>query len=189
MVRIPSGNQWHSPPFDPISFLLDLQGDLLGCEYRGVSVDSWKRVIANGIDVVPKDSVIYTDYFEKAWEYGDWPKLIMAFDWKHLQKTFCELPTSTPKREVDELRLRFPTMLTSEDGTKLWLSRLKEDDPRLASDYEISYAKWIEEDPFEALRAVLLFVRPEDEGALVAVFGSDDGGSIPAFGRTEGNDG
>jgi hypothetical protein len=58
------------------------------------------------------------------------------------------------------------------DGEKLYLSRLAENDPRLNTDYERAYARWIEGDPFEALRAVFLFVRPEDKSLLVEILNS-----------------
>jgi hypothetical protein len=68
--------------------------------------------------------------------------------------------------ELAALRLRYPTMLKSRDRTKLRLSRLPKDDPRIANDVEMAYARWIDGDPFNVLRAIFIFARPEDEGEL-----------------------
>jgi hypothetical protein len=45
-------------------------------------------------------------------------------------------------------------LLKSLDGEKLYLSLLAEDDPRLNSEYERVHARWIEGNPFDALRAL-----------------------------------
>jgi hypothetical protein len=57
--------------------------------------------------------------------------------------------------------------LRSEDGGKLWLSRLREGDRRLGTGYEISYGRWIPGDPWQALQ-------------LTVVLGSDLDRSVAA---------
>src|SRR5262249_46250788 len=134
--------------------------------FRAVGADRLSAILSNGIDVEPTRSVIMVDCFEKAWEYGGWPKVMQALDWSCLDQSWREIPTDTPPGELTELRKIFPALLTSIDGSKLWLSRLPEGDPRIASSYEVSYGRWIPGNPFEALKAILVFSRPEDEQAV-----------------------
>jgi hypothetical protein len=149
--------------FDWVQALGSIDRNLLKCLYRGVSFDRLQTVLQNGIDVEPTNSVIHADGFTKACEYGSWPKLILALDREPLNLTYVEIEASTPKSEVERLRTMYPTMLKSEDGSRFWCSRLREDDPRVSSPYEVAYARWIPGDPFDALRAALAFTRADDE--------------------------
>ena len=146
--------------------LLDAASDMCGtqfCQYlfRGVAGAKLKNILTHGIDVTPTDSVIFCNTFEKAFEYGDFPKGIIALDPNCLDRTFRETEFNIPDEEVAALRKTFPTMLISEDGKKRWFSRLPEDDRRIALDYETVYAKWIPGDPKEALKAVFLIETKE----------------------------
>lgn len=161
--RLPHDGGWLQPSFDSIEMLLLADRDLIGCSFRGVSHDRLDCVLRSGIDVVPPDSTIYVDDFEKAWEYGGWPKVMLALDTERLSHTYRELRSDTPELELRALRQIYPTELKSADGEQLWLSRLSEDDPRISTEYEIAYARWIPGDPMQALRAVLIFVRPGDQ--------------------------
>ncbi len=49
------------------------------------------------------------------------------------------------------------------------LTRFKAGNPRIGTPYEIAHACWIEGDPFDALQAIMLFARPEDEPTVVAM--------------------
>lgn len=166
---------WHRPEFDTWGLLQRLDAELLGCGFRAASIGRLPCVLRTGIDVEPPESVIYVDDFEKAWEYGDWPKLILALDWGCLKRTFLEVPANTPSDELEHLRGAYPTELLSRDGSAIWFSRLRKDDPRLASPYEIAYARWIPEDAGAALRGVLIFYRPVDRQVEAAHGGPPDG--------------
>ena len=134
--------------------------------FRGVSIDRLQNVLDNGIDVLPTDSVIYADSYSKAWEYGGMPKVVLALKWAGLDRTWRELPAATPEAEIAALRLQFGTEVRSDDGSRIWLSRLPDSDRRVGTDYETSYARWIPGNPFDCLRAVLIFARPEDEQSI-----------------------
>jgi hypothetical protein len=51
-----------------------------------------------GIDVEPTDARIYVAGLEKSWEYGGWPKVIMALDQEQLESTYREIPADTARR-------------------------------------------------------------------------------------------
>ncbi|MDQ6893717.1 MAG: protein kinase [Acidobacteriota bacterium] len=168
LVRLPHGGEL-VPPFDEIAFLTRLDPRLLGCSFRGIGSDRLRKVLQTGIDVEPTDSVIYVDLFEKAWEYGAWPKVLLALDNSRLDRSWREIRAGTPTGEIEHLRGRFPTIAPIADGSGWWMSRLPPSDSQIGTSYEIAYARWIPGDPFEALGAILLFARPEDEGALRAM--------------------
>lgn len=148
-------------PFDDFEFLRKADHlantNLFECCFRGVRLERLRFVISKGIDVEPPDSVIFTSDFPKAWEYGEIPKLILALDPQRLEPTFRDVPSDTPQEELRQLRDTYPTEICSRDGTRIWLSRLGRDDTRVASPYEVEYARWIPGDPFEALRAAMVF--------------------------------
>ncbi len=143
---------------------------LINCTFRGVSLDRLGHVLAHGIDIWPTDDVIYTSFFDKAWEYGDFPKVILALDQRQLSQTFRVVPASTPEHELAELVQTFPTCLRIQDGSKLWLSRLDRDDPRIGSSYEMEYANWIPGNALECLQGVFIFTPEADEARIRAYF-------------------
>lgn len=132
------------------------------CLFRGVEINHLDDVLRYGIDVSPTDSVIYADFPDKALEYGGWPKLLMAFNAEHLRWTFIEIAANSSEELKAQVFKEFPTMLPSSDGSRLWCTRLGTGDPRIASAYERSYAWWIPGDPWRALKALFILVRPED---------------------------
>jgi len=158
-------------PFDSMELLRQsalLLGEtfngLLACRFRGISLDRLSVVLRTGIDVEPSDSPIYADFLDKAWEYGGVPKLILALDLSGLERTFKEIPADTPAGEVARLQERYPTLLPpSAGGTTIWLSRLAECDPHIATPYEYNSAWWIPGDPFTVLKCALLFGRHSDD--------------------------
>jgi hypothetical protein len=146
-----------APRQPPVGELETVDRALLACLFRAVSIDRLGTVLTTGVDVEPSDAVVYADSFEKAWEYGGWPKVVLALSLDKLDRTYRELPADTDAEELALVQQRFPTVLPAVDGTTLWCSRLAQDDPCIAKSYEREYAWWIPGDPFEALRAVLLF--------------------------------
>lgn len=130
--------------------------DNLGLIYRSVSYEKWDYIKENGVDVSPTDSVIYCDCLGKAFEYGSWPKVIMGFDSNLLDRTYREVNSPMEESELQTLLEKFPTKETSVDGSKLWLSRLAVNDRRRTSAYEIQYARWIPEEPWKALKLIIL---------------------------------
>jgi hypothetical protein len=170
-VLLPHGGELSRPPFNEIQFLRGLDRRLVGCSFRAVGADRLDAVLAKGVDVEPTNAAIFADFFEKAWEYGDWPKVMLAFDPSRLDQTWREIPATTPRDQLEALQQTFPTVIASRDGSTLWLSRLAKDDPRCTTDYEVAYGRWIPGNPFDALRAVLLFVRPEDNDRLPEYLG------------------
>lgn len=157
LATLPEVSSINRTPFEWAPFLSQLAPNLLGCAFRSVNLSRLPTVLANGIDVEPTDSVIYADCFDKAWEYGDWPKLILALDYKGLQKSFVRLPKSTAPEKVIEVQSRYPTLIDDCEADSLWLSRLPIDDPRVASGYEVAYGYWIEGDPHQTLMGAILF--------------------------------
>src|SRR6266540_17607 len=133
--------------------------DLLRCCFRGVSIDRLSTVLRTGIDVEPTDSIIFADCFGfgKAWEYGGWPKLILALNPRGLERTYREVAADLPVDQLAELRKRYPSVLKSSDGSRLWLSRFPENSPRIATGYETEYARWIPGDALKVLKALLGF--------------------------------
>lgn len=166
LIQVPNEGFDLRPSRDYQDFIMRLDPMLMVAKYRAVNFSRLSTVLKSGIDVEPTDSVIYADEFEKAWEYGAWPKVVLAFDCGRLQRTFREVPSDTSPDELAVLSRTFPTKLRSKNGTKLWLSRLSEDDPKLASGYEIAYAWWTDEDPFDALKGIFVFWRPKDAQAI-----------------------
>jgi hypothetical protein len=158
----------HSP-YHEVPLLRQIQLLYNDCAFRGVPAAKWRTVLQTGIDVDPTSSVIYAEYFEKALEYGDWPKLVLALRHSSLASTFKEVPTSTPETELAILRQEYQTIVPSTDGHKLWLSRLSSKDSNLASASESAYARWIPGDAMVALAAIFLLVRPEDVSDIESV--------------------
>jgi hypothetical protein len=124
---------------------------------RGVSIDRIGAILEGGVDVRPVDAPIYLDALSKALEYGGKEKALMIFDRAKLDRTFREISARTPQADIDVIAQTFPTIRRSTDGSKLWCSRLPQDDTALATDYEASYAYWIPANPFDALRAVIAY--------------------------------
>ena len=128
------------------------------CVARGVSFDRLPAILRNGCDVEPVNSAIYASSdLNKALEYGtEDDQVVQFFQADQLTATYREVEASIPDVELAELRKTYPTLIRSTDGARLWLSRLGEDDRRIATDYEIEYARWIPGDPFNALAVVVI---------------------------------
>jgi hypothetical protein len=137
-----------------------LPDEYLGSLFRAVSKDRLSTVLRQGIDVEPTNAVIWVNHLDKALEYGGWPKLVMALDYKFLERTFVELDADASEAEVTAVRRDYPTISKRSDSSKLFYSRLKEDDPQLCTPYEFDSAWWIPGDPWKALKGIFLFFRP-----------------------------
>ena len=134
------------------------------CFFRGVSIDRLGGVLRTGIDVEPTHAVIWANEVQKALEYGDWPKVLMAFDSEHLKRSWIEIDVNTPAGEIEKIRRDYPTVIP--DGEKLYCSRLPFDAPQLMTAYEFQHAFWIPGDPLEALKAVIIVFRPQDQESV-----------------------
>lgn len=145
---------------------------------RGVGAERLGVILRTGIDVEPTDHPIFTEIgLDKALEYGcDGDQVIMLLDPRKLSSTWEEVPANSDESVLNELRSRFPTELRSDDGTRIWFSRLPKDDRRVASPYEARFARWIPGDPKEALLGLIVlsekdldaterFVRQQIEGS------------------------
>jgi len=130
--------------------------------FRDVSCDRLPAILATGIDVGPTTAPIFVSDFDKAGEYGGWPKVIMALDGERLDRTYREIPPDTGAEEGARLMLDYPNRTPSLSGECIWLTRLPATDPRAATAYEIEYARWIPGNPFDALQAVFVFI-PEGD--------------------------
>jgi hypothetical protein len=119
------------------------------CFFRAVSLDRLRVVVKTGVDVEPSNCVIWANGLDKALEYGNWPKVVMAFDSEHLKPSWIEKEASAPTDEIEKIIRDYPTVIP--DGEKLHFSRLPSDAPQLMTVYEFQHAFWIPGDPFEAL--------------------------------------
>jgi hypothetical protein len=103
---------------------------------------------------------------EKALEYGGWPKVVLALDRRKLLPTWRKVPYETPSEEQAIIQAEYPTRLVSEDGRSIWFSRLAESDLRVASGYEVAYARFCPASKGSPLLA--LFVMSDDADAQTA---------------------
>jgi len=148
-----------APLFDDVASVLGIPPlALYGCQFRGVPIDRLPTVLKTCIDVEPSDAPIYANVVSKALEYGGWPKLLIGLDTLKMRRTFKQVPSSISIDELTELRRTYPTMLTSKDGQKLWLSRLSEGDTNLGGSYEKAHGWWIPGNPKETLIAAIILV-------------------------------
>lgn len=148
------------------SWINELDATLLGCEFRGVTAAALDRVVTNGIDVLPTDSPIFVcGQFDKAWEYGGFPKLIMALRHQHLDWTWRMTSPETPDDELEAILRVFPSRIELGDGY-VHHSRFAPDSTAIGTPYETEYARWIPGDPWEALHSIFLFYPEETTGRL-----------------------
>ena len=161
---------WRDDNFD--TALMVLVADLaklvtgsIACScVRCVDLTRLDMILSSGCDVEPTDAVLWVDKFpSKALEYGGDTKIMLIFDIRKTKATYEEVAADIEPQRLASLKAVYPTALTSVDGTKIWLSRLPEEDRRVASAYEIEHARWIPGDPFDALIGVLVLCRHPDE--------------------------
>lgn len=138
-----------------------LPEEFRGCLFRAVSIDRLPTVLKHGIDVEPTNSVIWAIGLDKALEYGEWPKLVMALDHEYMKRTFAELDANASEEEQELVRRDYPTFVSQGEGLKLFFSRLTEDDPQLCTNYEFYSAWWIPGNPWDALKGIFILFRPK----------------------------
>jgi len=73
--------------------------------------------------VEPTTHHIYASTFDKAWEYGKYPKVIAAYRADRLDRTFRTLPLEPGVSET-EVRNEFPHEYTYDMGGVRFLSKL-----------------------------------------------------------------
>jgi hypothetical protein len=170
----------HRSPIGDVDLMLSFDVLQRYVEYRGVGLDRLQTILTTGVDVEPTTATIFVAEFEKAWEYGGWPKVVMAFDGKQLERTYRDIIISdTNADEIARLMVDYPTRIEDASGERLWLTRLEAIDSRAGTPYEYGFARWIPGDPFDALLAVFVFT-PEDKEArqnIYSHFESGDAGS------------
>jgi hypothetical protein len=136
---------------------------------RCVELERLETVLKSGCDVSPTDAVIWTDKFpSKSLEYGGDTKVMLILDMRKTKASYEEVAADIEPHQLEVLKADYPTAVISRDGTRIWLSRLPDQDRRVGSAYEIEHARWIPGDPFEALIGVLVLSRkPEETAAAV----------------------
>lgn len=136
-----------------------LLGSMARSIKRCVGLERLPMILQHGVDVFPTNSVIWADTTAgKALEYGGDEKVMMLFNEDHTKPAYRTIPATTPQNELEELRILYPTINPSADGSTLSLSRLPKNDTRTAN-YDIFFGRWIPGDPFEALAGLVLFGR------------------------------
>ena len=132
---------------------------------RCVDPERLPVILRQGCDVEPPNAVMWVDkYPDKALEYGgDESKVMLVISGKLTEASYIEVGADMDAAELNSLKLTYPTTEPSRDGTKLWLSRLPENDRRVASPYESEHGRWIPGDPFEALLGVFVLGRNMNE--------------------------
>jgi len=132
---------------------------------RSTQLSRLPVVLETGTDVTPPDGVMaVVPTAEQALDFrlGD-ERLVLLFDGRFLHPAWKEIPADTDERRLAALERSYPTRLRSEDGSRLWLSRLPPDDPLLTTQVEVEHTRWIQGNPWEALLGVLVLGRDHDD--------------------------
>jgi hypothetical protein len=142
----------------PLDFEILMQLDreiAFGCIFRGVSIAQLEHVLRHGVDVSPTDSVIYADGIDKAWEYGGYPKLILALEQAKLERANQGVrpdTTESERRLIEYTRLPEPVS-----------------EAQLA--YAEAYGWWIPDDARGALRGLIIAYPDSDIQAVSVLIG------------------
>jgi hypothetical protein len=148
--------------------------DLFGSAFRGVSLDRLDVVRSSGIDVVPPDHHFYADSLDKAIEYGGWPKVMLALDYRCLDRPYRRVAADAKAEDVIALRRTYPHEVHDDNG-RLWLTRAS---IQRFDGYDVEHGRWIPGDPLDAIRTVIVFTHPDATVApenLRARLGTPDG--------------
>ena len=159
-INCPSGIPWDAAK-SCYALMADIRMQYLDCEFRGVELDRLEAITHNFVDVEPSDAVIFAGDLEKALEYGDWPKVIIALRWKAMKRSFDILPETATQSDIEAAQREYPTIIRSGDRS-LYCSRLPESDSRMGTSYERNYGWFIPGNAKEALAAIFIICRPED---------------------------
>lgn len=167
-VDCPSGT-----PSDAAESCYALMGDIemqyLDCEFRGVELDRLEAITRNFVDVEPSDAVVFAADLEKALEYGDWPKVVMALRRKAMKRPFKTLPEAATQSDLEATQREYPTIIRLDDGS-FYCSRLPKNHTCINTPYEWGYGWFIPGDAKEALAAIFIICRPEDLGVVKKYF-------------------
>ena len=131
--------------------------EFAGSTYRAVRIGALDRVMATGIDVEPSDHHFYAADWQKAWEYGAWPKLLLVLDPQHIRPTLIRVRDELTESEAHELEISYPIAETDKSG-RSWRRRAS---TRFADQDEIDYGRWIPGEARRALRLALVAVTPD----------------------------
>lgn len=123
IVHLPSGTH-DGLSFDEFELLSKTGADPLSNDFRAVSFDRLSYIYKNGVGVDPVDHVFWASSSDRAWEYGGWPKLIIALDHESPCRSYKRVPAETDPDRIAEIQSHYPTIVESIDGENLWFSRL-----------------------------------------------------------------
>lgn len=164
-LLVPDDAHEYLPLRDPWDVWMELRSACSGDEqaelWRGVSLERLEAIARHGIDVEPSTAHFFVSYFDKALEYGGLPKVLMGFSTKGVLPTHQEFAADDIE-QIHRAMETYPTRLTSEDGTRVWLSRLPAASAMVSSLAEVEYARWIPGDPWDVLRVLIFVVRQKD---------------------------
>lgn len=143
----------HLAPAWPES-LPEPQLPLMLAQYRAVSWNRLPTVLRSGVDVEPSDAPLYLSDWEKAWEYGGFPKVVFALTTSTLKRSFHSLPPDADVAEIARWQRTFPHRLDLPSGM-IWLTLF---DPKKSSGpaYEVAHGWYVPGDPATACVGVFL---------------------------------
>jgi hypothetical protein len=167
-VNCPSGTPWDAAK-SCYAQMADIKKQYRDCVFRGVELDRLEAITRSFVDVDPPDAVVFAGDLEKALEYGDWPKVVMALRWKAMKRSFDTLPETANPSDLEATGREYPTIIRLGDGS-FYCSRLPENDTRMNTSYEWTYGWFIPGDAKEALAAIFIICRPEDLGVAKKYF-------------------
>lgn len=130
---------------------------LSSCIFRAVEFERIHQVVMFGVDVEPTTAPLFAGRLDKAIEYGGVPKVVLAYDPDLLERSFRVFPAVIDQADLSEIKKTYPTEIPSDDGQSICLSKFPFEDPRAATAYEFEYGRWIPGNPFNALRAIIIF--------------------------------
>ena len=128
--------------------------------FRGTGLNRLPTILANGVDVEPPTHHIYASMFDKAWEYGKYPKVVAAYRADRLDRTYRALPLG-PGVDEAEVRGEFPHEYTYDMAGVRFLSKLVHTTIG-GPGYEWAFGYWIPGDPHEALVGLFAYGTPSD---------------------------
>jgi hypothetical protein len=160
---------WSAEPFINL-----MRANNSGVTMRGVEIGRLPTILSTGIDIDPTDGVIYCEVGDKAYEYGGFPKVIMALRYENdagKQVTFpaCRIVFSDSSPEsVAEARELYPFDLGRDSEGRARRCRVQP-----ASHAELSYLStygfFVDGNAWDALAAVFVFGTREHLDAARAV--------------------
>lgn len=137
--------------------------------YRGVSIDRLRTILRTGVDVEPSDAGFFaTSELKKAWEYGEFPKVIQVFDSRFLKRSFRELGPTATAAEIAAAQAIYSHRIDTVDGQISHFSRLPADNPQMGAAGELEYGYYIPGNPWQALKMIIVATLGAEEKSDVA---------------------